>query len=347
MSLVTVFAAESPDECKNKVYYLDLGNGEVSCVGNLPADLANVDEGKSATFVALKDVSLGSAESINKDLVYDLNGHTLTFGSGSQYKVEGANVTFKNGTIVAAGNAIQVNSANKASTLTFASDVKVEATNGSAIVNVTDAKNATVVNINGTWTVTNEIVECAQKPEENLTINLNATVNAKNSSKSIATLNAGKSVVNVNGGSYTAKSYVFELVNGTLNINGGTLTSTTDHAIVVRNVSGDYKNALKVTGGTIVAEGMGRYALYFDNATTTTKTGTYSITGGEFTSGLDKDDKQLPALYINNPKFLDNYKGMITKGTFTGSIVGNVTIGTNKYKTAAEAAKILVGNATE
>ena len=136
--------------------------------------------------------------------------------------------------------------------------------------------------------------------------------------------------------------------NGTLNIKGGSLTANSGNAIDVEKPSKqDSTTTLNISGGTIVAKAVGTYALHFGSGTGA-ETGTYSITDGTFTSGKDKNKKQLPALFIGSQTFLENHPAIISKGVFTGAIVGDVETNatTKTYTRAAAATKILVGNAT-
>ena len=352
MSLVTVFAAESTAEsCKTNNLYLNHGNGTYTCSDTFTNALNDLEEGENGEIVLQKDMTLVGAVNITKDVTINLNGHKLTGGvwnSNHHLYVKGANVTIKNGTLVFASGTGQlvVNSATAASTLTIASDVKVESTYGTAsVITVEDATEKTVVNINGNWTVNAEVVNCLQDKDDELTVNLNANISTE-SSHSLLTLDAGKSVVNVNGGSYTAKKTVFNVTNGTLNVKAGTITSSEESAVVVNTPSlAKYKNALSIAGGNLVAKGQGQYSLVFATTANADK-GTYRITDGTFKSGLDSKKKQLPAISTTAWNFLEEHPSMITGGKFTGSIIGDVQVGASKYTEAAAAAKILVGNAT-
>ena len=338
---------ESPDQCSSNMLYVDHGNGEFTCTDDMIQALNSIKEGENAEVVLLKDKELGSAAvDITKNVTINLNGKKLTTSTTSttNFTVKGADVTIKNGRLDLLANHghIVVDSTDKASTLTIESDVKVNATYyGSSAIQITNAAQKTVVNINGNWSVVNEIVACNPGKDEDLTINLNATVTtpALQNTKALINLDAGTTTVNVNGGSYTSNDRVFILKNGTLNINAGTIKATgAATAIWVQEPNtAKYTNALNVKGGVITSASSTEEAIWFDGSN-----GTYSFEGGTVTSGKDKDGKQLPALHIRNWKFLDNHAGMITKGTFTGSIVGNVQVGQDTYKTASEASKILV-----
>ena len=355
MSLLTVSAAStvaSPNECSNNTLYFNHGNGTYTCENRMTPVLNALDEGETGEIVLLKDMTLTGAVNITKDVTINLNGHKLTEGvyaSNQHLYVKGANVTIKNGTLVFATGTGQlvVNSATKASTLTIASDVKVESTFGSAsVIAVEDATEKTVININGDWTVNAEVVNCLQDKDDELTVNLNANISTA-SANSLLTIDAGNSVVNVNGGSYEAKKTVFNVTNGTLNVKAGTITSSEGSAVVVNNTTDatKYKNALTISGGNLVAEGQNQYSLVFATAANS-KTGTYKITDGTFTSGKDSKKKQLPAISTTAWNFLEEHPSMISGGKFTGSIIGNVQVGTSKYTEAAAAQAILVGNAT-
>ena len=347
MSLVTVSAADTPESCKaaNNYFYVNLGDNTYTCANDSATALSRVEEGKTAEIKVLRDFSVSAADvTLDKNVIYDLDGHTVTINSSYGYKVEGVNVTFRNGTLKVgsskSGYVFSVNSANKESKLTL--DVKVESDDTHPFIKVTNAAKATEVNISNEWKVKAEIIDCVNGEDEKLTVNFNKpTVKATFGAQSaIATLDAGTTTLNVNGGTYTSNKHVFVLSNGTLNIaTGSTIKSTRASAIVVDETTGDYTSALTINGGTVSTE-VG-YALYFNG----TK-GAFNINDGKFTSGKDAKKKQLPAIYISNPEFLDNHKGMIKKGEFTGAIVGDVTLGDDVYKEAAAAQAILVGNAT-
>ena len=347
MSLLTVFAEESTAEsCKDHWYYVDYSGRQYQCFDNLRDAVADVKANETAEIVLVDGKTFNVTDNvlINRNVTINLNGQTVTFAGGS-WTVKGVNVTVKNGTISTGyTSSIKVNAEEKATTLTFTNDVKVESAstaghNVGAVVKVEDATKAAVVNINGEWDVKNELVDCDPGKNKNLTINLNAKVTADDlKTAALVSLDAGTTTVNVNGGSYTTNKYVFELTNGTLNVNGGDLESTANSTIVVEDPTGKYTNALNIKGGDVVSKAA--YAIWFNGSK-----GTYKITDGTFTSAKNADDEQLPALYIRNINFLANHKNMITGGHFTGSIVGDVKEGTRITKAAAAQAD-LVGNAT-
>ena len=348
MSLVTVFAAESKSECKDKglAFYADLGNGDYICTNSTTDILNGIKPNKSAYVTVMNDFDATDKVTLNKDVTYDLNGYTVTFKSSGQYTVEGAEVTFKNGNVVvdstASENVFNVKSDTAASKLTL--NVTVESAVNKTVVKVSDATKATEVNINGTWEVAGELVDCDNGVKKNLTVNLNANVTGEDLTDALVSIDAGTTVVNVKGGSYTSNAKVFYLQNGTLNIEKGTIKSEEDSAIVVDGAASGYKTTLKITGGNISTEK--GYAIWF-GAGSSAKTGTYSIANATLTSGENEDDEQLPALMIDDPEFLDNHKAMVTSGTFKGALVGDVKVGTKVYKTSAAATAILVGNATD
>ena len=349
MSLVTVFAAESPEEsCKNKgAYYVDYsGSKQYQCFGTLQSAVNSVEDNETAEIVFLDGNTFTygtNTVSLNKNVTLNLNKQSVTFSGNGVWQVEGANVTIKNGTLDmvpnSVANRIKVNGVDKATTLTIAKDVTVKGDrNALSVVEVLDASEKTVVNINGKWEIANEIVNCVQDKDEDLTINLNATVKSENASNPLVKLDAGKSVVNVNGGTYTAAYHAFIVTNGTLNVIAGDITSTDKSAIVVNKADKNLTNSLNIKGGNIVSKN--GYAVVFND-----EDGNHSISGGKLTSSKDKDKKQLPALHIKNNAFLANHKNMITGGSFTGSIVGDVEDGERTTK-AEYAVADLVGNAT-
>ncbi len=332
--------------------YLDHGNGTYTCGNNVTNALNSLEENENGELVLLKDMVIGGPVNITKDITINLNGHKLTTPvTGTQnVTVKGANVTIKNGKLdlIANQGHIVVDSSEKASTLTIASDVTVNATYyATSAIQIANASNTTVVNINGTWTVKHEIVACSNGLDEKLTVNLNANVKATDlQSDYLVAVDAGTSTVNVLGGTYTSNKSVFMVKNGTLNVKGGDLTANGGHAIVVEKPGQNLTTTLNISAGNITTKTDGKYALYFGSGTGE-ETGTYSITGGTFTSGK-KDKKQLPALYIASQTFLANHANMISGGSFTGAIVGDVQTdaATDTWTRSAAATAILVGNAT-
>ena len=356
LSVVTVNAdntVTTPSQCNSNNLYVDHGDGTFTCTDGFIAALNSIKDNEKAEIVLVKDKTLSTtAFSIEKDVTINLNGHKLTTDTvnSNNMTIKGANVTIKNGTLDLLKNHghIVVDSSTKASTLTIANDVKVNATYSStSAIQVKDATEKTVVNLNGTWTVAHELVACEPGKDKNLTINLNADVKATDlQSDSLVDIDAGTSTVNVNGGTYESNKGVFKLVNGTLNINGGTMVSNgTLATIVVRGSTNDYTANLNITDGNVVAVKKNVYSIRFASDSGK-ETGTYKISGGKFTSGKDNDGKQLPAIQISSTNLLTTHPGIITGGSFTSAIVGDVTTGVDTYTTAAKAAAILTGNAT-
>ncbi len=348
VAMIGGVSAADYTECKAPTnnYFIKNSDTTYKCEKLLSDALNAVKAG--GEIVLLKDVTPYSDITINKDITFDLNGHTIDMaGQNKSITVEGANVTFKNGIIAETNNAsgghFKVDSSEKASTLTIADDVTVTGIGiSSAFIKITDATNDTVVNVNGTWTLKNEIVDCDAN-DRKLVINLNADVTADDlQTNALVTTNQGASVVNVNGGSYTSNKTIFELTQGTLNISGGTIKSTSKSAIVVKEPTPG-KSKLNISGGDISSSA--KYSLHFDSGTSS-KNGTYSISNGTFTSGTDAEGNQLPAIYIGSQGFLTNHPGIITGGTFTNGIVGDVQVEKGEMKYAAAATSILIAQGT-
>ncbi len=321
-----------------KFYVKGSDSTTYSCQTTITNALSNAKAGDE--IILLDDYSPAAAHDLTGDVIIDLNGHKLTLTKA--LTVRGANVTIKNGTINAAGQMLKVDSSSDESTLTIADNVKVEGNNQNvAFIKVINATKKTEINVNGTWSLKNEIVDCDSVADKNLTINLNATVEGD---KTLVTLDAGTSTVNVLGGSYVSAQTVFSLTNGTLNISGGTIKSTGGSSIVINNPNSG-KSALNITGGDISTTATGKYSLYFGSGSSSTNA-TYSISYGTFTSGKDNDGNQLPAIYIGSQGFLTNHPGIITGGTFTNAIVGNVQVENGKIKYASAATNILIAEGT-
>ena len=346
MSLITVSAdstVTSPSACSSNKFYVDHGNGKYTCADTLGAAVTAIGEDETnVEIVLVNNHEINSLVPITKDVTINLNGKKLTIAeSDGELKIQGANVTIKNGTLDVtrtSSHAISVDSTNDESALTVNATVKSKTS--AAVVKVTNATNTTVVNVNGTWTVAGELVDCDNAGQETLTVNLN--VNATGDHV-LVSIDSGTSTVNVQNGSYTSKDgNVFELKSGTLNISGGTILAKKGSAVYVtqKGTERGANNTLKITNGTLKSEAT--YALNFVRA----NKGDYSIANGTFESGKDDDKKQLPAIGIVDFDFLNDQKNMISGGKFIGAVVGEVGVGTDTYQTSASATKMLVGNAT-
>ncbi len=352
MSLVTVSAAEGPEEsCKNNYFYVNYsGNKQYKCFDDLSnaADSVEDDETAEIVFVKGKTFNFVSNETIKSNVTLNLNKQSVTFSGNGVWQVEGANVTIKNGTLDMVPNSvagrIKVNGADKATTLTIAKDVTVKGDRDELyVVEVTDATEKTVVNINGKWEgLVGELINCTANKADNLTVNLNATVKG---ASSLVILDAGKAVVNVNGGNYetTGDSATFILQNGTLNINAGTVKAASNSTIWVKEADEDYTNALTIKGKEteIISEDDVYEAIWFDGIK-----GTYSIADATVTSGENAKGDRIPALHVPNKEFLEKHPGMVKSGTFKGALVGDVKGDDGLLVKASEAEKDLVGNAT-
>ena len=343
MSLVTVSAAEtvtSKSAC-TKDYLVDYKNGQYGCYSTVAEVLGSSNFKDNEIVTLLKNKTFDGGISVNKDITLDLGGYTVTLADGKQVEVkDGANVTIKNGTIKTASQSsdkAMFTLTGNSNTVTFDKSLTVNASGmndgTNAVIDANSATDKTVINIYGTWTgLKGELVDCGTGAEDVIT--LNATVE---SAKGLVGIDAGDSVVNVTGGSYTSKDEnTFELKSGTLNISGGTILAKKGNAVyVTENSDRGANNVLKITNGTLKSDTT--YALSFEKA----NKGNYSITNGSITSG-----KNLPAIEIIDWSFLKEHEKMITGGTFTKGIVGDVQVGTNDYEYASSATKILVGNAT-
>ena len=348
MSLVTVSAREEHSECvtPNNNYYVKYSDGTHKCLDTFANALNSVKANETAEIVFLKETDSWSGKiEFKNNVVLNLNGSKQTLVTAGSWVAKGANVTIKNGTIEAGAltGILGVDASEKATTLTIDKDVTIKSSaTSSGVVTIADATKAAVVNVNGTWKISNEIVDCSGV-DKNLTVNLNATVTANALQTSeLVSLDAGNTTVNVNGGSYTTNKRVFHLQNGTLNINAGSLTSDGPTIVLDSPTDEDHAHALNIKGGNVTSTKS--YALWFS-----TSKGTYALSGNaKYTSGKDAEDKQLPAIYVNtNVKdFLDKHPAMISSGTFIGSIVGEVQNKDGRDVDAEDAEKILVGNAT-
>ncbi len=341
IAMVAMIGGVSAQEaCNGQNYHVKGVDDTYACANTLVDAIKNVPNG--GEIVLLNESQPGSAITIDKDVTIDLNGHKMNLTN--TLTVKGANVTIKHGTLTAAAAKLIVDSSEKASTLTIANDMTVTGTGGSsAFIKVLDATKDTVINVNGEWTLKNEIVDCTRN-DKKLVINLNANITANAlQTNALVSIDQGSSIVNVNGGSYVSSKMAFELVKGTLNINAGTIEAK-EHAIYVKSTSAD-PSALNIAGGVITSTGANTYSVRFSSSGSGNARGTYKFTGGTFTSGQDGNGNQLPAISIGDPTFLTNHPKMISGGSFTKAIVGDVPVENNLNMLASAAEKILIGDA--
>lgn len=272
---------------------------------NAEAFLADIADGKMSS-----DVKLTEQVVINKDMILDLNGKTLTLGSYS-IDIENGTLTVKNGKVIADVDAFRVLSKGSA-ILNIEEDAEVTAGDCAVIIKFPGA----VLNTAGKLTSTGGGYAAIQGNG--------------------STGNGGIKV-NITGGTITAKAEGVYFPNTTeLNISGGTITGTT----AVYHKSGK----LNISGGKLI--GTGEKAEYVHNNNGCNATGDaliieacdylggvpeVSITGGTFISENNKAIgyyKQSADYKLANEKF-------ITGGAFSSDISEYVTAGyvTNKVYT--------------
>ena len=329
------------------VTYVKYDSGADKCYTNVGGAFndSNVKEG--ATVYLLKDFALGTDALLNKSGVLDLNGYTLTTDASKGLSVgNGVNLTIKNGTIDATGGTSMITVANtsKTGSLTIDKTVTIDGSNLSqAVIAADSTTKATTININGTWkNIDHELIDCSPVTGTStiLTINLNANVEGAGK---LVGIDAGHSVVNVNGGSYIAKTdNVFQLKSGVLNIKDGQIISEADNKAAIYVNASTAATELNISGGTITAKGTDSNAIFFATAQ-----GIYNISKGTFTSGKDDDNKQLPAIRIVDNEFIKKHEGMITGGTFNGGVVGR-TVAENgsTYDPTTATTKLVKGTYT-
>ncbi len=343
----TVDNASACASVESSKAYVKYSNGVYGCYSGIMDAMKSTKFTEGETIVLLDNVSIAGLK-VDKSFTLDLNGKTLSVKASNEIEVTaGNNLTVKNGTLSAASSAslddiFKVSIENsKKTALTIDKDVVIDGTDTSEsgkIIVMNGSAGEAVVNLNGTWkNIKNEIIDCSSA-SENLTINLNANVEG---AKTLITVDAGKTALNITGGSYTTDSgAVMKISSGKVNITDGTFTAKKGYAIRVDDSSSKGKDIeLKISGGKFTSQTTN--SIYFTNAAE----GKYAISGGTFTSGKDADGKQIPAISIGDKNFIDNQKGIITGGTFAGAVVDKVKAGDKEFYDSATATKILVGEA--
>ncbi len=343
-----VTTVASASACSSSTYeaYVKFDQG-YKCYSTLKDAVDGMDEGGTITLVKDVTVQANGQITFSNDIVLNLNGKTLTLkngsGSATPLKVTDSELTIKNGKITVDsgthGSLLEVAATSDDATITIAKDIKFDGANqdaSHAIFTVSSATENVEINVAGKWSnLQGELVDCSTAGNE--TINLNAEIEG---AIGLIGIDAGDSVVNVTGGSYTSDTgNTFKLQSGTLNITGGTILAKADDAIYVDGTtSNGANNVLKISGNPTITSKSG-YSVYFKNDV---HDGSYDISGGTFTSSGKK-----AALSINDPEFLEEFSNIITGGKFTNGVVEDTEVGDVTY-TAAEATKALVkGETTE
>lgn len=262
--------------------------------------LADLADGKMSS-----DVELTEQVVVNKDMTFDLDGHTLKMTEKANISVQKGELTVKNGTVVAVGYAFRVEASEGNAILNIESDV--EATAGACAVFI--KKPGSVLNTEGDLTATGGF----------------ATISGNGN------LENGGVEVNIIGGSVTHESYaaVYFPNTTTLNIKDGIIrgTSAVYHKSGKLNVSGgkliatgakvDYKHkgdGCAPTGDTLVIE-----ACDYPGGVPVV-----SITGGTFTS---KNNKAIGYYSQDEAKYKLANEKFITGGVFSSDISDNVAEG--------------------
>jgi len=159
--------------------------------------LADLADGKMST-----DVKLTGQVVIDKDMTFDLDGHTLTMASDANISVQKGELTVKNGIVVAEGYAFRVEASEGNAVLNIESDLKVTAVNCAVFIK----KPGSVLNTEGDLTSTGGF----------------ATISGN------GLIENGGVEVNITGGSVTHESYaaVYFPCTTELNISGGIIEGT-------------------------------------------------------------------------------------------------------------------------
>ena len=249
---------------------------------NAEAFLSDIADGKMSS-----DVKLTEQVVINKDMILDLNGKTLTLGSYS-IDIENGTLTVKNGKVVADVDAFRVLSKGSA-ILNIEEDAEVIAGDCAVIIKFPGA----VLNTAGKLTSTGGGYAAIQGNGSagNGGIKVNI-IGGTITSKAEAVYFPNTTELNISGGTITGTTAVYHK-SGKLNISGGKLTGTGEKAEYVHN-----NNGCNATGDALIIEACD----YLGGVPEV------SITGGTFISNNNKAIgyyKQSEEYKLANEKFIE------------------------------------------
>ncbi len=292
----------------------------------------------------------GTEITAKKDVVIDLNGHTLTLNDDFSLDVMGKKitVTVKNGTVVqesAKGDVTAFNvyegtlkTEKLTITVTSAAGTNRQGKNmpHAFFVSGTDNKSVSylVVSADTTVTVDNGYGLVLSSHAD---VDLNGTWKTGKSTITDATYHdpsyaATKStIVVINGGSYTSTSsvetdYVLDIKKGNYTINGGNFISEHKDAVHISNVTTEGAQTVKIVGGYFETKDTSHRPIY---AVALTK----FITGGTFKAPVVGNE-------IVNTYLADGIKSVVTadKSTLVGKPykvnIGNLTVTANATETS-------------
>lgn len=271
---------------------------------NAEAFLSDIADGKMSS-----DVKLTEQVVINKDMILDLNGKTLTLGSYS-IDIENGTLTVKNGKVVADVDAFRVLSKGSA-ILNIEEDAEVIAGDCAVIIKFPGA----VLNTAGKLTSTGGGYAAIQGNGSagNGGIKVNIT-GGTITSKAEAVYFPNTTELNISGGTITGTTAVYHK-SGKLNISGGKLTGTGEKAEYVHNNNGcnatgdaliieacDYLGGVpevSITGGTFISNN-NKAIGYYKQSEEYKLANEKFIKGGFFTSDVTE---YVAAGYVINPSF--------------------------------------------
>ncbi len=273
---------------------------------NAEAFLADIADGKMSS-----DVKLTEQVVVNKDMTFDLNGHTLTMTESANISVQKGELTVKNGTVVAEGYAFRVEASEGNAILNIESDV--EATAGACVVFI--KKPGSVLNTEGDLKSTGKFATISGNGNlENGGVEVNITGGSVTHETQSAVYFPNTTELNISGGTITGTTAVYHK-SGKLNISGGTLKATGAKAEYIHNPSGcnatgdalvveasNYPGgvpAVSITGGTFISKNNKAIGYYQQTAEYKLANEKF-IKGGFFTNDVTE---YVAAGYVINPSF--------------------------------------------
>ncbi len=290
----------------------------------------------------------------------------ITVNSGATLKVEDSVNLVNNATEIDSA-VVRVKNINTNNTTVYFEKGVVATSKLHGLV-VGDGSTTTAQNIditmNGTWTTDAYVVKVnGYITKSSNPVKITIAEGTYTSNKATALYASGYAEWDIDGGTVKGSQAV-AVRSGKVDISGGSYTATNtkngegvhdgegNHAIAIlgdekkdsSTYHPEYMNLI-VSGGTFTANTEDAYAIYVGKIVEGSK---LAISGGTFTSGKDSvKGTQLPAMYVNNASaqlMFENHKDMITGGTFTGGVVGEITVDGVKYTDEEFTAELVKGD---
>ena len=322
-------------ETDGATYVAQIGSTQYTTLSDAVAAVPT--DGTETTITLLGDISRSLVVTSGKNIVLDLNGHTIDTGSYLPVSLNHGTVTLRNGTVRStnAGAYVYGSGTNAVnySVLNIESSAKVEGYYGIVVCGPTYGDNysyGSIINIEGTvngvifvsGNMGNDPAKAIQA--ENLTtINVNGTVDGTSAVGSADTSGIamnGYAVVNVYDGASITGREAIGVKRGVLNVYGGTLIAT---GAKVDPAAANH-NGTEATGAAISITSTYNNAGIID----------VNIYGGNFNSTNNS------ALYMGHSKESDSSLRPYTQGA-------SVNIANGNFNGASAEAAVYIAEAME